>query len=197
MEEDRRRWNEKHRDAPIEGKAAAVVRRFARLAPRGLALDLAAGRGRHARYLAGLGFRVEAVDISEVGLSGMARQPNIAALCADLERFEIPAGRYSLILDIRYLQRRLFPQMASGLIPGGMLIVETFLEAPGGATDCRFRPDYLLKENELLREFNSLRILYYREAETRDPETPSRIASLVALQPNPPAARPGRREDRS
>ncbi len=182
MEEDRRRWNEKHRHAPAEGSPTEVVRRFAHLAPRGLALDLAAGRGRHTRYLAALGFRVEAVDISEVGLSGLPRHPDIAAVCADLKRFDIRADRYDLILDIRFLERRLFPQLVTGLAPGGMLIFETFLEEPAGAADSRFHREYLLRENELLHAFAALRVLYYRETETNDPETPSRIASLVALR---------------
>src|SRR5205814_10640053 len=39
--------------------------------PGALALDLAAGPGRHALYLAELGYRVSAWDIAEVGLQVM------------------------------------------------------------------------------------------------------------------------------
>jgi SAM-dependent methyltransferase len=184
MEADRRRWNARHRQAPAPDRPAAVVRRFARFAPAGRALDLAAGRGRHARYLAGLGFRVVAVDISEVALADLTREPGVFAVCADLERhFAIPPGRFALIVVVRYLERRLLPRLAAGLAPGGMLIYESFLEEPDGRVDSRFNPDYLLQENELLRAFPGLRIIYYREAATGDPATPSRMASLVALQP--------------
>jgi SAM-dependent methyltransferase len=54
------------------------VCRFAGLIPAGgEVLDLACGGGRHARYLAGLGYRVEAVDRDESQLSRLADVPRI------------------------------------------------------------------------------------------------------------------------
>src|SRR3954467_4581796 len=44
--------------------------------PPGDAVDLAAGEGRHALWLAGLGWRVAAVDFSAVGLARGAGQPD-------------------------------------------------------------------------------------------------------------------------
>ena len=57
---------------------SAWVRRFAPLITAGgSVLDLACGRGRHARYLAGLGFRVEAVDRDAEALAGLAGVPGV------------------------------------------------------------------------------------------------------------------------
>jgi SAM-dependent methyltransferase len=182
MHEDRERWNRKHRDQSHTAPAARIVTRFAPQAPTGLALDLAAGSGRHARYLARHGFTVEALDISEVGLGRLGAHPRVRRVCLDLDRYDLPVGRYQLILAIRYLNRRLFPQMIRALAPGGMLLVETFLaEPPGGAVNSRFRREYLLEENELLHAFAALRILYYEESASREPDTPARLASLAAV----------------
>ena len=50
----------------------ALVGELLAVLPPGDAVDLAAGEGRHALWLAGLGWRVTAVDFSDVGL-GPAR----------------------------------------------------------------------------------------------------------------------------
>jgi len=63
-----------------------------------------------------------------------------------------------------------------GLKPGGVLIVETFLN---GETD-----RYCLKTNELLHAFQSLRVVHYEEKKTAPSETYDPIASLVAIKPD-------------
>jgi tellurite methyltransferase len=180
---DRIKWNEKYhsRDYPVE--PSAVVTGFCLLASGRRALDIAAGCGRNALYLAQQGFAVDAVDISDSGLALAAgRHPNIRPVCADLDTFDIPAQRYDLIVNILYLNRRLFPQVCEGLRPGGLLIFETLLAPPAGAaggTPCR---DYFLRPNELLHAFLSLRIIYYRETGAREGEEGKPLASLVAVK---------------
>lgn len=64
-------WDRKYADpAGVWGAApnAWVVRELGALAP-GRAVDLAAGEGRHALWLAKRGWRVKAVDFSSVGLA--------------------------------------------------------------------------------------------------------------------------------
>src|SRR3954464_5017625 len=56
------------------GPNALVAELLAGLPP-GDAVDLAAGEGRHALWLAGLGWRVTAVDFSDVGLARGWAQP--------------------------------------------------------------------------------------------------------------------------
>ena len=70
MKSDRNRW-----DARFKGKGFALgkepnpfLKKYLRFLPKGKALDIAAGEGRNAVFLAQHGFDVDAVDISENGL---------------------------------------------------------------------------------------------------------------------------------
>lgn len=180
MRDDRLRWNEKYakRDWPAE--PSDIVRRFYNRAKTGWALDIGAGNGRNALFLAGQGFDVLALDISEAGLKHIAGlRPNLHPVCVDLDDFEIKEGRFDLILNIRFLNRRLYPWIISGLADGGILIFETYIEFPDNGRH-RHSPDYYLEENELLRVFLPLHIIYYEETETRTEEGVARTASLVA-----------------
>jgi tellurite methyltransferase len=183
MLRDRIKWNEKYRRQDYPTEPSGIVRDFFSLAPGRTALDIAAGSGRNALFLAEQGFGVDAVDIAEEGLALVAgRHPAIRTICADLDTFDIPAGRYDLILNVLYLNRRLFPQIREGLKPGGLLIFETLLEPPGHAEHDDHCRDYFLRGNELLHSFLSLRILHYHEACRPGQDEARRLASLVALQ---------------
>ena len=181
MLRDRIKWNEKYREKEYPTEPSGIVRDFFSLARGGTALDIAAGSGRNALFLAEHGFVVDAVDIAEEGLALVAgRHPAIRTICADLDTFDIPGGRYDLILNVLYLNRRLFPQIREGLKPGGLLIFETLLELPGGAGHDDHCRDYFLRDNELLHSFLSLRILHYHEECGTGQDEPRRLASLVA-----------------
>lgn len=183
MLQDRDRWNRKYCQRPPSKSVSPIVKAHCHLAPRGLALDLAAGGGRNSVFLAEHGFRVHAVDISDVGLKGMGRRhPRLHPIVADLDRFTIAADAYSVIVNVRYLNRRLFPYMIEGLVPEGVLIFQTYQIDPEQREENGFCRDYLLRENELLRVFSPLNIRYYLEAPGDDPETPGWIASLVAVK---------------
>ena len=181
MLRDRIKWNEKYRQKDYPAEPSGIVRDFFSLAPGGAALDIAAGSGRNSLFLAEHGFVVDAVDIAEEGLALAAgRHPAIRPICADLDTFDIPGGRYDLILNVLYLNRRLFPQIREGLKPGGLLIFETLLEVRGDAGHDDHCRDYFLRDNELLHSFLSLRILHYHEECGTGPDEPRRLASLVA-----------------
>ena len=184
MISDRIKWNEKYRRQGYPDTPVDVIKEFCGLAPGRRALDLAAGTGRHALFLAEQGFQVDAVDISDEGLGRFAgRHPGVRVICADLDRFDIPRDRYDLIVDVLYLNRRLFPQIREGLVPGGVLIFETLAASPGGAGDEGHCRDFLLRENELLHAFLSLKVVYYREEVRSGAEGPRRLASLVGVKP--------------
>lgn len=184
MKEDRVKWNEKYRNRQTASESPAqIVKQFYRLAPEGKVLDIAAGTGKNSLFLAENGFSVDAVDISEVALKHLAgKHPQVHPICADLDTFDIPQNRYSLILNLRFLSRRLFPYIREGLIHGGILIFESYLEGPGEdycRPSCR---DYLLRENELLHGFLSMRILYYQETKIPEQKEFCHVASLAAMK---------------
>jgi hypothetical protein len=88
------------------------------------------------------------------------------------------------IVNILFLNRRLFPQIRAGLRPGGLLIFETLLEPPEGTQHAGHCRDFFLKENELLHSFLSLRILHYREEPGGGQDSSRLLASLVAMRNN-------------
>lgn len=121
---------------------------------QGSVLDVAAGRGRNARWLAQQGFQVEAVDRDEEALRSMCGIDGISLTVADLEQGGWPyeGRRFDAIVVCRYLHRPLFPRLIASLADGGVLIYETFMqgqEAYGGPSN----PEFLLKPDELLQVF--------------------------------------------
>jgi SAM-dependent methyltransferase len=131
---------------------APWVVRFAALPGAGSrVLDLACGHGRNARYLAGIGHRVVAVDRDQAALSALSSVPGIETLQADLEQHPWPFGSttFDAIVVTHYLHRPLFPHILAALDPAGVLIYETFArgnEAYGRPSN----PDFLLEPGELL-----------------------------------------------
>ena len=98
----------------------------------GQAVDLGAGEGRHAIWLAGLGWQVEAVDFSGVGLAkGSANagslNPNITWTVADATTWTPAPASVDLIV-LAYLQldeaesAAVIRNIAPGLTPGGHII---------------------------------------------------------------------------
>jgi len=112
-------------------------------------LDVAAGGGRHSRFLAGRGHIVTAVDRD---ISAIAADPDIESIQADLEDgspWPLAGRRFGAIVVTNYLHRPLFPRLIDSLEAGGVLLYETFMEGNerfGRPTE----PDFLLKEGELL-----------------------------------------------
>jgi len=183
MRQDRLKWNQKYQGENYPDAPAAIVKQYFELGGGKRALDIAAGNGRNALFLARQGFEVDAVDISDKGLGQFAeKHPGIHAICVDLDDFDIAAGRYDLIVNINYLNRRLFPYIREGLSPGGILIFQTFLVSPEPAKHRPACRDYLLRENELLHAFLSLKVLMYKEADEAHHDETALMASLVAIK---------------
>ncbi len=144
-----------------------------------LALDVAAGRGRHALYLAARGFAVEAIDRDEEALAQLAKSAqrrnvfNLTVQTVDLEAHptlppDLPKERYDLILVFFYLHRPLFPVLLQALKPGGVLIYETFLIDNHLRHQHPRRKEFCLGHNELLELTAGLRVLHYDEGEHQD-----------------------------
>ena len=183
MLQDRLKWNEKYQHQDYPNEPSAIVTQYFHLSEGKNALDIAAGNGRNALFLARQGFVVDAVDIADAGLAKFAgKHPGVHPICADLDDFDIPANRYDLIVNIKYLNRRLFPCICEGLAQNGVLIFESLLDAPDPTTDQSICRDYLLRENELLHAFLSLNIVYYKEAKREKDAEAVWLASLVGIK---------------
>jgi SAM-dependent methyltransferase len=101
--------------------------------PPGRALDLGAGEGRNAVWLAGRGWHVTAVDFSAVGLDkgrrlAASRGVSVDWVHADVRSYQPEAGAFQLVL-IAYLQMpaaeltEVLHGAVRALAPGGTLLV--------------------------------------------------------------------------
>lgn len=137
--------HELHSPSPWVARWSALIR------PGGAVLDVASGSGRHARYLAGLGHRVTAVDRDEAALATLASTPGVRVRVADLEDAPWPftPAEFDGVVVANYLHRPLFGDLIAALSPGGVLIYETFMQG-----NERFgrpsNPAFLLRPGELL-----------------------------------------------
>ena len=156
-----------------------VVRHAQSIPARGKVLDLACGSGRHARFLAGLGYPVLAVDRDARALAGLSAIEGITTRQLDLEGEEWPlAGQvFDGIVVTNYLWRPRLPDVLALLAPGGALIYETFMvgnAAYGKPTN----PAFLLQAGELrqLAAAAGLREVEYAEGYVASPKPAMRQA---------------------
>jgi len=128
------------------------VCRFAPLiVANGRVLDVACGRGRHARHLRDCGLSVVAIDRDTQALESLRGLDRIEPVAADLESGPWPfqPGTFDAVVVTNYLWRPLLPHLVAALREGGVLIYETF--ALGNENFGRpANPDFLLRRNELL-----------------------------------------------
>jgi len=172
------------------------ITRFAPLvAPGARVLDLACGRGRHARYFAARGCRVVAVDRDAAALATLAGEPAIATRCEDLEQGVWPLAdeRFDAIVVTNYLHRPLFAHLRAALAPDGVLLYETFAhgnEAYGRPSN----PDFLLAPGELLTAGGEgLLVVAFEQGLLAAPAPGAvveRLAAVGAQRPWPPALPP-------
>jgi 2-polyprenyl-3-methyl-5-hydroxy-6-metoxy-1,4-benzoquinol methylase len=149
-------------------------------------LDLACGEGRHSLAAAALGAAVTGVD-RDVTRLGLARERAAAASLSiewrelDLEGAWPELGSFDAVMVFNYLDRASMPRILRLLSPGGLLIMETFLEAQRDAGWGPTSEKYLLRPGELARLVFPLKVIHGREAlETVDSSRWRAVASIVA-----------------
>ncbi len=181
--EDKVHWNEAYATLPApEASAPApfLAENFPLLIP-GRTLDVAAGRGRNAVFLAAHGHRVLAVDVARTALEAIDPRAAIDVAQVDLDHPCFRARSVDNVVSINFLDRRLFPEMVGWLKPGGVLLFDTFLIDQRGRGHPR-NPAFLLGHNELIDRIRGLRILRYREGLVDDPPGSSYRAGVVAVR---------------
>ncbi len=170
-EPSRLEWEERHRGRTAGGEPEPFLLEVLSSLPRGgLALDVAAGRGRHSLLLAASGFKVIAIDYSWEAMSLLGRTVRerrlpISPAVWNLDTFSSRDRTFDLIVNVNYLNRLLFPKLIRSLKPGGALLVDTFLTDQAAIGHPR-NPDFLLKHYELRDLLGGLEIVRYREGLT-------------------------------
>ncbi len=181
-------WNERYAQGfePFAGAPASwLVAHRELLTGGGRALDVACGNGRNARYLAELGYVVDAIDASDVAIDalrgavterGLAVTPRVV----DLEQEPLPPGPYDVIVVMNFLQRDLFDALQDALAPDGLLVYETLGQAHVDELGRSFDPAYLLEDGELLRALQRLDVVDHFEGVTDRSGGPRGVGAIVA-----------------
>jgi SAM-dependent methyltransferase len=133
-------------------------------------LDVGAGEGRNAIWLAHRGWQVTAVDFSAVGLEKGRRLAETSRAAvdwvhADLREYQPEASAFQLVL-VAYLQLReadldgVLHRAAAALAPGGVLLVvghdvTNLTEGTGGPPD----PAVLYTPESIVRPLSELTVL--------------------------------------
>ena len=160
--------------------------------PPGRALDLGAGEGRNAVWLAERGWDVTAVDFSAVGLEkgerlARERGAHVSWVVADLREHVPPAGAFDLVV-LLYLhlpardRAGLLARAADSVAPAGLMLVvghdsSNIADGHGGPQD----PAILFTPEEVAAELPRLEV-ERAERVRRAVETPEgRVEAIDAL----------------
>jgi tellurite methyltransferase len=196
---DRDKWNARYQEGAyaerrhpspfLERRAAAWLRECCDDAARAAApraLDVACGTGRNAIHLAALGFEVDGVDISEIGLEQARARAAAAGVCVAWHRLDLDDGLparfdgYDLIAVIRFLHRPLLGSLPERLSPGGILVCEVHLETEQVVAGPPAGP-FRAAPGELVRYARGLVVRESEEWIGPDPDgRPVALARLVA-----------------
>jgi SAM-dependent methyltransferase len=147
--------------------------------PPGTALEVGAGEGADAIWLAARGWRVIAVDISTVALARASRDaartgPDVAAriewLHRDLMKWEPPSDHFDLV-SVHFFhlapepRRVLFARLASAVVAGGTLLIvghsshvrhhSTHDEPDHGGDGSMMPVDYFFTGDEIAAQLDS------------------------------------------
>ncbi|GAB7090945.1 hypothetical protein JCM18237_12160 [Halorubrum luteum] len=190
MTDDRERWNEKYSsddefELP-EHPIPELERRIDTL-PEGRALDVATGTGRNAVYLAGRGYDVEAVDVSDEALERGRRRAAEAGVDVEWIRtdltdseYDIEANAYDLITVSFFAALELVPELKDALAPGGVLVYEHHLRSSERVEIGPSRDRHRYRSNDLLRACLDLTILTYEERRREVNDGTAAVATVVA-----------------
>jgi len=173
--------------SPFALSPSPWITRFAPLIPAGgRVLDLACGRGRHARHLASLGYQVDAVDRDAESLASLSDIQGVTTLQADLEDGGWPYfGRaFDGVVVTNYLYRPLLPLILALLDENAVLIYETFMvgnERLGKPEN----PAFLLRKGELLDLVKGrLNVVAFEQGQIEQPR-PAMVQRICAMRGGP------------
>lgn len=170
---DRQKWNERYAAQPLLWSVDPGPFLGGELGdrPPGRALDLGAGEGRTALWLAERGWDVTAVDFSDVALDrgrdrvlASGAPGTVEWVCADLTEFDPSGATYDLVLLLfihlpAEFRRRLLGLASATLAPKGAFVVAGYdtshaTSGQGGPRD----PAILFTPEVIVAELPGLRI---------------------------------------
>lgn len=173
----------------IETPSPWMVRHAVYVKPRTELLDVACGKGRHARFFAARNVNVTAVDRDASALQPLKTVQNVRTEQRDLENDPWPYAEHSfdVVLVCNYLWRPTARELLATVKPGGLLLYETFMtgnERYGKPS----RPEFLLRPNELAQwVYGDFRVIAFDQMPERGPDgKPTAMKQRIAAIRNLP-----------
>ncbi len=168
-ESDQDKWNHRYSGQEVEllNHPSWIIELDDQIPRCGFALDIAAGSGRLAIWLAQRGLRVTAVDISSIGMqlvhkAADTEKLHIQTVVSDLEVDPLPDGGFQVVTCFRYWQAELFPAIYNRLASGGVFLSEVAVKQN---LERHNHPSarYLAEPGQLKRLCSPMEIIYYQE----------------------------------
>ena len=188
-------WNERYAsvDRVWAKKPNALLMEFAAQLPPGRAVDIGAGEGRNAIWLAHEGWAVTAIDISDVGLARAAAQAAeedvaLETVVGDWREYRAPAPFDLAVISFMHpRENHMFEWARELLAPGGHLFtVGVDLSELGkrGPKD----PDKLYTTERLRAALAGFEVLRCEKVAYQGETTqgPKRVVDSVAIARRPP-----------
>lgn len=165
---DREFWNKKFNDpkAAFNREPSRLLVEAVRGRKPGKAIDLGMGEGRNAIFLAKNGWQTTGVDLSDVAVEQAKKRAAEAGVKLDavidgLDHYDLGHDRWDLIA-LFYVHAwyhgakpHSVERLRAALKPGGLLVIEGFAG----------KEEYMFQPNELLHDFEGLKILRYEDVE--------------------------------
>ena len=177
MESDRVRWNQRYREGAYVARKhpTSLLSDWLERLPHAVALDVACGTGRNARFIAQSAHRVIGVDISDVAIA-QARElashlDNVHFEIADLDNGISLGQQFDLIVMVRYVNLELMQKLPDLLVPGGAILVEEHLRWDDPAIELAGpkNPDYRTEPGAVAQALSYLETLHSFEGLVDDP----------------------------
>jgi 2-polyprenyl-3-methyl-5-hydroxy-6-metoxy-1,4-benzoquinol methylase len=147
-------------------------------------LDLACGEGRHALKAAQWGATVTAVDRDETKLDTGREAAERLGVTVDFQSVDLegewPAfGAFDMVLVFNYLDRGRMEDIKATVAPGGLLLMETYLEWQRALGWGPEKEEHLLSPGELMRLVQPFEMLHGREV--FEPVDSSRVRAVASI----------------
>jgi len=184
LKRDREKWNARYdrRDVTIPDPDPFLAENSS-LLTTGTALDLAAGLGANALFLARSGYSVDAIDISFHALSRLKAEADrlsldVRPIVADLDGYPLPTNRYDLVAIFYFFSPPIIVSIQNSMKRGGLFICSTYnyrhtsikpgfskeyLVPPGGLAPYVHGLDVVKHESEAGEDGNLSRIIAWKK----------------------------------
>ena len=184
---DRAKWEELYASGSREGRPPSrwIMNTVGRLPNDRPIADIAGGRGRHAIPMARAGRQVVLIDFAiQAATTARRDEPSLGVVVANASALPFLPRQFGVVVVANFLDRAIFSDLISLLVPGGYLVYETYTVSHlelvhAGVARGPSSPQFLLEPGELSRLAAGLEIREYWEGEVEDEAGRRRCARLL------------------